>query len=91
VGATRDADGGWPPARTPDDLRRQVDENLETLGVDVLDLVHLRLGNALGPVPEPVEEAVETLVDLQRQGVVRELGISNATHDQVAQAQAIAP
>ena len=49
VGATRDAQGGWPPAREPDDLRRPVHENLDTLGVDALDLVNLRLGDAAGP------------------------------------------
>src|ERR1700759_3126693 len=49
VGATRDARGGWPPARSPQDLRRSVHENLQTLGLDVLDLVNLRLGDARGP------------------------------------------
>ncbi|WP_024877709.1 aldo/keto reductase family oxidoreductase [Saccharomonospora piscinae] len=91
VGATRDQRGGWPPARRPDELRRAVDENLANLGVEVLDLVNLRLGNAEGPHPEPVAEAFETLVDLQRQGVIRHLGVSNATADQVAEARAIAP
>jgi aryl-alcohol dehydrogenase-like predicted oxidoreductase len=91
VGATRDQQGGWPPARQPDDLRRAVHENLETLGLEVLDLVNLRLGNAQGPQPEPVAEAFETLVELQQQGLIRHLGVSNATAEQVAEAQAIAP
>jgi pyridoxine 4-dehydrogenase len=91
VGATRDQQGGWPPARKPDDLRRAVHDNLETLGLEVLDLVNLRLGDATGPQPESVAEAFETLVELQRQGLIRHLGISNATADQVAEAQAIAP
>ncbi|ROS67341.1 aryl-alcohol dehydrogenase-like predicted oxidoreductase [Curtobacterium sp. PhB172] len=91
VGARRDARGGWPTARKPDELRAQVDDNLETLGVDVLDLVNLRLGDANGPVAEPIAPAFETLVDLQRQGVIRHLGVSNATTDQVAEAQGIAP
>ncbi|MDQ0745371.1 pyridoxine 4-dehydrogenase [Clavibacter sp. B3I6] len=91
AGGRRDGQGGWPSARTPDELRAQVDDNLETLGVDVLDLVHLRLGDADGPVPERIGEAFETLVDLQRQGVIRHLGVSNATADQVAEAQSIAP
>ena len=91
VGGRRDAQGGWPAARTPDELRQQVDDNLETLGVDALDLVHLRLGDADGPVAEPVQDAFETLVDLQEQGIIRHLGVSNATAVQVAQAQAIAP
>jgi pyridoxine 4-dehydrogenase len=91
VGATRDQQGGWPPARQPDDLRRAVHENLETLGLKVLDLVNLRLGNAEGPQPESVAEAFETLVELQQQELIRHLGVSNATADQVAEAQAIAP
>lgn len=91
VGAIRDEQGGWPPARTPDELRRQVDDNLETLGVDVLDLVHLRLGDATGPVDEPVARAVETLAELQQQGVIRHLGVSNATAEQVAEARSVAP
>ncbi|KQO59974.1 oxidoreductase [Curtobacterium sp. Leaf261] len=91
AGGRRDANGGWPAARTPDELRAQIDDNLETLGVDTLDLVHLRLGDANGPVPERIDEAFETLVSLQRQGAIRHLGVSNATAEQVAQARAIAP
>ncbi|WP_380167834.1 oxidoreductase [Jannaschia sp. R86511] len=91
VGATRDAQGGWPAARTPDDLRRQVHDNLAALDVDVLDLVNLRLGDADGPVPESVGEAFGALVDLQQQGLVRRLGLSNATAAQVAEARSIAP
>ncbi|MFG1914525.1 aldo/keto reductase family oxidoreductase [Micromonospora sp. NPDC048898] len=91
VGANRDQRGGWPPARDPQSLRRSVHENLETLGLDVLDLVNLRLGDAAGPQPESVAEAFATLVDLQREGLIRHLGVSNATPEQVAEAQAIAP
>ncbi|NYH41390.1 aryl-alcohol dehydrogenase-like predicted oxidoreductase [Micromonospora jinlongensis] len=91
VGANRDQQGGWPPARDPESLRRSVHQNLETLGLDVLDLVNLRLGDAEGPQPGAVAEAFETLVDLQRQGLIRHLGVSNATREQVAEAQAIAP
>jgi pyridoxine 4-dehydrogenase len=90
-GGRRDAQGGWPAARKPDELKAQIDDNLETLGVDVLDLVHLRLGDANGPVPEQIGEAFETLVGLQQQGLIRHLGVSNATAEQVAQAQSIAP
>jgi aryl-alcohol dehydrogenase-like predicted oxidoreductase len=89
VGATRDAAGGWPPARRPDDLRRSVDENLKSLGVDVLDVVNLRLGDARGPQPERIAEAFETLVALQQEGLIRHLGVSNATAEQVAEARAI--
>ncbi len=91
VGGRRDANGGWPSARTPDELRQQIQDNLETLGVEALDLVHLRLGDANGPVPERIREAFQTLVDLQDQGVIRHLGVSNATAAQVREAQSIAP
>ncbi|MEW2305561.1 aldo/keto reductase family oxidoreductase [Streptomyces sp. NPDC006655] len=91
VGATRNEQGGWPTARRPDDLRRQVHDNLTSLGLDVLDLVNLRLGDAEGPQPGSLAEAFETLVELQRQGLIRHLGISNATEEQVAEAQRIAP
>jgi pyridoxine 4-dehydrogenase len=91
VGSTRDSHGGWPPAREPEDLRRSVTENLENLGLEVLDLVNLRLGNAQGPQPGSLAEPLETLVELQQQGLIRHLGVSNATAEQVAEAQAIAP
>jgi len=91
VGANRDEQGGWPPARTAEDMRRAVRDNLETLGVDVLDLVNLRLGDAQGTLPESVAEPFETLAELQQQGLIRHLGVSNATPEQVAEAQAIAP
>ncbi|MFE1048386.1 aldo/keto reductase family oxidoreductase [Streptomyces olivaceus] len=91
VGATRDEEGGWPPAREPAELRRAVTENLDNLGLDTLDVVNLRLGDARGPVPGSLSEAFGTLVDLQRQGLVRHLGVSNATAEQVAEARAIAP
>ncbi len=91
VGANRDAQGGWPAARDPESLRKQVHENLGRLGLDVLDLVNLRLGNAEGPVEEPVAEAFGTLAELQREGLIRHLGVSNATAGQVAEARAIGP
>ncbi|KAB1141268.1 aldo/keto reductase family oxidoreductase [Streptomyces luteolifulvus] len=91
VGATRDEQGGWPPARRPEDLRRQVHDNLKSLRLDVLHLVNLRLGNAEGPQPGSLAEAFEALVELQQQGLIRHLGVSNATAEQVAEAQSIAP
>ncbi|WP_033344998.1 aldo/keto reductase family oxidoreductase [Catenuloplanes japonicus] len=91
VGANRDAQGGWPPARDPESLRRAVHDNLDALGLETLDLVNLRLGNAQGPLPESVETSFGTLVALQQQGLIRHLGVSNATAEQVAEAQSIAP
>ncbi|MCZ7456957.1 aldo/keto reductase family oxidoreductase [Streptomyces sp. WMMC940] len=91
VGATRDEQGGWPTARRPEDMRRQVHDNLKSLRLDVLDLVNLRLGNAEGPQPGSLADAFESLVELQQQGLIRHLGVSNATEEQVTEAQSIAP
>lgn len=91
VGADRDAQGGWPTARRPEDLRRQVHDNLDALGVDALDLVNMRMGDANGTQPGSMAEAFGTLVDLQQQGVIRHLGVSNVTEEQLAEARAIAP
>lgn len=91
VGADRDEQGGWPTARDPESLRRQVQENLETLGVDALGLVNLRLGDATGPQPGSLAEALDTLATLQQEGLIRHLGLSNVTPEQVAEARAIAP
>ncbi|MFC9079637.1 aldo/keto reductase family oxidoreductase [Streptomyces sp. NPDC057062] len=91
VGANRDEQGGWPTARRPEDLRRQVHDNLKSLRLEVLDLVNLRLGNAEGPQPGSLAGAFETLVELQQQGLIRHLGVSNATEVQVTEAQSIAP
>lgn len=91
VGASRDARGGWPVAREPEQLRRQIDENLESLDVDRLDVVNLRLGDAAGRREESLATAVETLARLRDEGLIRHLGLSNATHAQVAEARNIAP
>lgn len=91
VGANRDAQGGWPTARRPEDLRKQVHENLQSLGVETLDLVNMRMGDAEGPKPGSLAEAFETLVELQREGLIRHLGVSNVTTEQVAEARGIAP
>ncbi|MDR8411433.1 aldo/keto reductase family oxidoreductase [Nonomuraea sp. 3-1Str] len=91
VGAVRDEQGGWPPARKPEDLRRAVHHNLDNLGLETLDVVNLRLGDAQGPQPGSLAEPFETLVELQRQGLIRHLGVSNATAEQVAEARSIAP
>jgi pyridoxine 4-dehydrogenase len=91
VGTTRDPHGGWPPARDQESLRRAVRENLDNLGLEALDLVNLRLGDARGPRPGSVAEPFAALAGLQRQGLIRHLGVSNATAEQVAEARAIAP
>ena len=91
VGATRDRDGGWPPARDPESIRRAVEQDLDDLGVERLDVVNLRLGDATGPQPESVAPAFETLAELRERGLIAHLGVSNATAEQVAEAQSIAP
>ena len=94
VGAVRDERGGWIPARTPGELRAQVDDNLRNLGLDVLDAVNLRVGGGSdGHSAEPgsVAEQFEALAELQQQGLIRHLGLSTVSGEQIAQAQAIAP
>ncbi|MEU0558978.1 aldo/keto reductase family oxidoreductase [Dactylosporangium sp. NPDC006015] len=91
VGATRDEQGGWPPARDPQSLRRAVHDNLESLGLDALDVVNLRLGDAEGPRPGSLAEALGTLAELRQQGLIRHLGVSNATPEQVEEALTITP
>ncbi|QZP30553.1 aldo/keto reductase family oxidoreductase [Pseudomonas sp. DR48] len=91
VGALRGADGSWNPAQSPAELTRAVHDNLRNLGVDVLDVVNLRaMGNQQSPVEGSIEEAFTTLAELQRQGLIRHLGVSNVTASQVRQAQGIA-
>jgi aryl-alcohol dehydrogenase-like predicted oxidoreductase len=91
VGARRDDRGGWPPARTPAELRAQVHDNLTTLGLDVLDVVNLRVGGVEAPEPGPIAEQFATLAELRQQGLIRHLGLSTVTRDQLAEAQSIAP
>jgi aryl-alcohol dehydrogenase-like predicted oxidoreductase len=91
VGATRGADASWNPAQSSADLTRAVHDNLRNLGVDVLDVVNLRImGNVHAPSEGSIEEQFTTLAELQRQGLIRHLGLSNATSAQVTQAQRIA-
>jgi pyridoxine 4-dehydrogenase len=91
VGARRDEKGGWPHARTPAELRDQVHDNLRNLGLDVLDVVNLRMGGFDAPEPGSIAEQFETLAELQQQGLIRHLGISTVSAEQVAEAQSIAP
>jgi len=91
VGAMRGADASWNPAQSPAELTSAVHDNLRNLGLDVLDVVNLRI---MGDVQRPSEGSIEpqftALAELQRQGLIRHLGLSNATSAQVAQAQRIA-
>jgi aryl-alcohol dehydrogenase-like predicted oxidoreductase len=90
VGAIRGADASWNPAQSPAELIRAVHDNLRRLGLDAIDVVNLR---AMGMKPEEtsIEEQFTTLAELQRQGLIRHLGLSNVTSAQVKAAQRIAP
>ena len=91
VGALRDAEGGWPPARSPEQLRQAVHDNLDRLGLDALDVVNLRVGGLDTPTPGSVEEPFTALAELQQQGLIRHHGISTVSAEQVEEARSIAP
>ena len=90
VGARRGQDGSWRPSHDPADLKAQVRENLAHLGVDALDAVNLRL-RAGGTGRESVAEPFGALAELQKEGLIRHLGLSEASDAQLTEAQAIAP
>lgn len=91
VGARRDAEGGWPHARTPAELVQQVHENLDRLGLEALDVVNLRVGGQERPEPGSIAEQFEALARLREEGLVRHLGLSTVSAEQLAEAQRIAP
>ncbi|MGC4815337.1 oxidoreductase [Micromonospora sp. DT228] len=91
VGARRGADRSWIPALAPDELKAQVRDNLQHLGLDVLDVVNLRVGVAEGTGGDPLSEQFGALADLRQEGLIRHLGLSNVTLTQLTEAQAIAP
>jgi pyridoxine 4-dehydrogenase len=91
VGAIRGDDGSWIAALEPEDLKRGVHDNLRNLGVDALDVVNVRImGNIHSPAEGSIEKQVTALAELQREGLVRHIGLSNVTRAQVAEAQRIA-
>lgn len=90
VGNRRDADGGWPPARSPKELRQAVYDNLERLGLETLDVVNLRLGG-MTPEPGSLAETFTVMAEMREEGLIRHLGLSTVTAEQVAEAQTIAP
>jgi aryl-alcohol dehydrogenase-like predicted oxidoreductase len=91
VGALRDAQGGWPHARSPEQLRQAVYDNLERLGLDALDVVNLRVGGLSAPEPGSIAEQFGALVELQQKGLIKHLGLSTVSADQIAEAQSMAP
>lgn len=92
VGAVRGDDASWNPAQSPVELVRAVHDNLGNLGLDVLDVVNLRvMGDVHAPSEGSIESQFSALAELQQKGLIRHLGLSNATANQVAEAQRIAP
>jgi aryl-alcohol dehydrogenase-like predicted oxidoreductase len=93
VGARRSADKAWPPALSAAELTGAVHDNLRNLGVDALDVVNLRLSNAAGdyPVPMSLAEPFGVLAELREQGLIRHLGVSHVSAEQLDEAKAIAP
>ncbi|SOE77751.1 Predicted oxidoreductase [Streptomyces sp. OV198] len=91
VGARRDAEGGWPQALSRDELRQAVHSNLENLGLDALDVVNLRVGGLDAPEPGSLAEPFTVLAELQQEGLIRHLGVSTVSAEQIKEAQSIAP
>jgi pyridoxine 4-dehydrogenase len=92
VGAARGADGSWNPAQSQAELTQAVCDNLRNLGVDVLDVVNLRvMGDTHEPSEGSIAEQFTALAELQRRGLIRHLGLSNVKAAQVEEARAIAP
>jgi aryl-alcohol dehydrogenase-like predicted oxidoreductase len=91
VGSVRDAEGGWNKALAPAQLRRAVHDNLDRLGLDVLDVVNLRVGGFERPEPGSIAEPFAVLAQLREEGLIRHLGLSTVSAEQIAEAETIAP
>ncbi|SAL25509.1 aldo/keto reductase family oxidoreductase [Caballeronia humi] len=90
VGAVRDASGGWLPAMEPADIERSVHDNLRNLGLDAIDVVNMRMmGDVHSPSEAPVEAQITALAELKRKGLVKHIGLSNATRAQIDEARGI--
>jgi aryl-alcohol dehydrogenase-like predicted oxidoreductase len=92
LGARRSQDKAWHPAMSPHELRAGLEDNLRNLGLEQMEVVNLRLmGSDHGPSEGSLAREFETLAELQRQGLIRHLGLSNVTMGQFDEAQRIAP
>jgi len=89
VGARRGADKSWIHALSRQELIDAVHDNLRNLGLEKLDVVNLRVGDVLKPLEGSIEEPLTVLAELQRQGLIRHLGLSNVTPRQLTEAQKI--
>ncbi|QKC95796.1 aldo/keto reductase family oxidoreductase [Mesorhizobium sp. NZP2298] len=91
ISARRGADASWLPAMSPPELTQAVHDNLRNLGLDVIEVVNLRSMHGIhGPAEGSLEPQLNTLAELQRQGLVRHIGMSNVTRAQIAQGRGIA-
>jgi len=91
IGARRGLDGSWNPAFSAENLASAVHDNLRNLKVDALDVVNLRsMFSAHGPAEGSIEAPLTVLAELQRQGLVRHIGLSNVTRKQIEEGRAIA-
>jgi pyridoxine 4-dehydrogenase len=91
VGARRDEKGNWPRALAPEELRQAVDDNLTNLGLSALDAVNLRVGGLDAPEPGSIAEPFTVLAEMQQEGLIKHLGVSTVSAEQIAEAQSIAP
>ncbi|MCA0028885.1 MULTISPECIES: aldo/keto reductase family oxidoreductase [unclassified Mesorhizobium] len=90
VSARRGADASWIPAMSPQELTQAVHDNLRNLGLDTMEVVNLRSMHGIhGPAEGSLEPQLNTLAELQRQGLVRHIGLSNVTSTQIAQGRGI--
>jgi aryl-alcohol dehydrogenase-like predicted oxidoreductase len=90
LGARRPADGSWQRATSPQELREGVHDNLRNLGLEAMDIVNYRaMGSVHGPKEGSIGAEVSVLAELQREGLIRHVGLSNVTAAQIAEAQAI--
>jgi aryl-alcohol dehydrogenase-like predicted oxidoreductase len=90
ISARRGADGSWIPAMSREELTQAVHDNLRNLGVDVLDVVNLRsMLDIHGPAEGSLEAPLTVVADLQRQGLIRHIGLSNVTAKQIADGRKI--
>jgi aryl-alcohol dehydrogenase-like predicted oxidoreductase len=90
IGAMRGSDGSWRPAFTPAELESAVHDNLRNLGLDVLDVVNLRIMfDVHGPAEGSIEAPLAALAELQRRGLVRHIGLSNVTRAQILEGRSM--
>jgi aryl-alcohol dehydrogenase-like predicted oxidoreductase len=89
VGARRGEDKSWLHALSRQELIDAVHDNLRNLGLDKLDVVNLRVGGVMGPVEGSIEEPLTVLAELKRQGLIRHIGLSNVSLEQLAEGQRI--